>query len=95
MDNQFSGMTDIQFTYEEFEETRARLIEDVRQLMTEEDKSFLFSFEMGQPEWNGYEFEYFNDYPSVQWKLLNLKKLAKQNPLKLQEEAEKLRNILS
>ena len=51
MDNQFSGMTDIPFTYEEFEETRARLIEDVRQLMTEEDKSFLFSFEMGQPEW--------------------------------------------
>ena len=26
---------------------------------------------------------------------INLKKLAKQNPLKLQEEAEKLRNILS
>ena len=95
MDNQFSGMTDIPFTYEEFEETRARLIEDVRHLMTEEDKSFLFSFEMGQPEWKGYEFEYFKDYPSVQWKLLNLKKLAKQNPLKLQEEAEKLRNILS
>ena len=64
-------------------------------LMTEEDKSFLFSFEMGQPEWKGYEFEYFKDYPSVQWKLLNLKKLAKQNPLKLQEEAEKLRNIPS
>ena len=83
------------FTYKEFEETRARLIEDVRHLMTEEDNSYLLSFEMGQPEWKGYEFEYFKDYPSVQWKLLNLKKLAKQNPLKLQEEAEKLRNILS
>ncbi len=80
MDNQFSGMTDIPFTYEEFEETRARLIEDVRHLMTEEDKSFLFSFEMGQPEWKGYEFEYFKDYPSVQWKLLNLKKLDKTEP---------------
>ena len=61
--------------------------------MTEADKKFLISFESGQPEWDGYEFEYFKDYPSVQWKLLNLKKLAKQNPLKLQMEVDKLRNL--
>jgi hypothetical protein len=94
MDNQFAGMTDIPFTYEVFEETRAKLINDVKSLMSEADKKFLISFESGQPEWDGYEFEYFKDYPSVQWKLLNLKKLAKQNPLKLQEEAEKLNKIL-
>ena len=90
MENQFSGMTDIPFTYEEFEETRSKLINDVKSLMTEVDKKFLITFESGQPEWDGYEFEYFKEYPSVQWKLLNLKKLAKQNPQKLQEEAEKL-----
>ena len=94
MENQFTGMTDIPFTYEEFEETRAKLINDVRSLMTDADKKFLISFESGQPEWDGYEFEYFKDYPSVQWKILNLKKLAKQNPQKLQAEAEKLRNVL-
>ena len=93
MENQFSGMTEIPFTYKEFEETRAKLISDVKSLMTEEDKKFLISFEFGQPEWEGYEFEYFKDYPSIQWKLLNLKKLAKQNPQKLREEAEKLSNI--
>ena len=90
MENQFAGMTDIPFTYEEFEETRARLIRDVKSLMTEADKKFLISFESGQPEWDGYEFEYFKDYPSVQWKMLNLKKLSKQNPQKLREEVEKL-----
>lgn len=79
--------------YEEFEETRAKLINDVKSLITEADKKFLISFESGQPEWDGYEFEFFKDYPSVQWKLLNLKKLAKQNPQKLQEEAEKLRKV--
>lgn len=93
MDNQFSGMTDIPFTYEEFEETRTKLINDVKSLMSEADKKFLISFESGQPEWDGYEFEYFKEYPSVQWKLLNLKKLAKQNPQKLREEAEKLSNV--
>ena len=93
MENQFSGMTDIPFTYEEFEETRAKLINDVKSLMTEADKKFLASFESGQPEWEDYEFEYFKDYPSVQWKLLNLQKLAKQNPQKLQEKVERLESI--
>lgn len=37
---------------------------------------------------------FLKDYPSVQWKLLNLKKLAKQNPQKLLEEAEELQNVL-
>lgn len=94
MVNQFDGMTDIPFTYEEFEETRARLIKNVNALMTDADRRFLVSFETGEPEWDSHEFAYFKDYPSVQWKLLNLKKLAKQNPLKLNEGVEKLRNIL-
>lgn len=93
MENQFAGMTTIPFTYDEFETTRARLIDEVKDLMTEEDRNFLVSFESGQPEWNGYKYEHFKDYPSVQWKLLNLRKLAKHNPLKLQEEAGKLRHL--
>ena len=43
-------------------------------MMLDEKKS-LDSFEPEQSEWGGYEFEYFKDYPFVQWKLLNLKKL--------------------
>jgi Domain of unknown function (DUF1814). len=93
MANQFDGMTDIAFTYDEFEETRSKLVDDVKALMTEADRKFLISFELGQPEWDGYEFEYFNNYPSVQWKLLNLQKLAKQNPQKLTEEVEKLKRV--
>ena len=69
------------------------LVNDVKSLMTDADKKFLISFELGQPEWDGYEFEYFKEYPSVQWKLLNLKKLAKQNPQKLLEGLEKLKYV--
>ena len=92
--NQFIGMTDTAFTYEEFEETRNKLIADVNQLMTDADRRFLVSFEQGNPQWEGYEFEYFKDYPSVKWKLLNLQKLAMQNPEKLNAEADKLKSIL-
>lgn len=91
--NQFDGMTDVPFTYEEFEQTRAQLIQDVFALMTAADKSFLVSFEQGEPDWGNFDFSYFKDYPSVQWKLLNLQHLKKQNPIKLTAEASKLLSV--
>lgn len=91
--NQFEGMTDTPFSYEEYEEARAKLIADVNAMMTAEDKAFLVSFEMGEPDWDKVAFPYFKDYPSVQWKLVNLLKLKKQNPAKLREEAQRLRSI--
>ena len=93
MENQFKGMTDIEFTYEEFEQTRSKLITDVRNLMTDADRKFLLSFEAADPQWKDYEFEYFRDYPSIKWKLLNLTKLKKQNPTKLNVEVKKLQMI--
>ena len=86
-------MTDIEFTYEEFEQTRSKLITDVRNLMTDSDKQFLLSFESANPQWDGYEFDYFRDYPSIKWKLPNLAKLKKQNPAKLNTEMEKLKTV--
>jgi hypothetical protein len=91
--NQFDGMTDVPFTYEEFEQTRSQLIQDVFALMTAADKSFLVSFEQGEPDWDNFDFSYFKDYPSVQWKLLNLQHLKKQNPIKLTAEASKLQSV--
>lgn len=92
---QFDGMTDIPFTYEEFEQTRAMLIQDVCALMTSADKSFLISFEQGVPDWDSFDFSYFKDYPSVQWKLMNLQKLKYHNQAKLTSEAAKLADIFS
>lgn len=92
--NQFVGMTDIPFSYEEFEETRTKLISDVNNLLTDADRRFLVSFEYGEPEWDNYEFAHFKDFPSVKWKLLNLQKLADLNPEKLRIEAEKLKDLL-
>ena len=95
MANQFEGMTDLAFSYEEFESARLQLIHDVNAMLTDADKQFLVSFEQGEPLWEGYEFAYFKNYPSVQWKLLNLAKLKKQNLAKLTAEAEKLQKIFS
>ena len=93
--NQFAGMSDVPFTYDDFEATRTRLIADAKAMLTEEDKRFLISFEQGEPDWDSVEYGYFAEYPSVIWKLLNLAKLKKENPAKLQSEAEKLSVIFS
>ena len=92
--NQFVGMTDTPFSYEEFEETRTKLISDVNKLLTDADRRFLVSFEYGEPEWDNYEFAHFKDFPSVKWKLLNLQKLADLNSEKLRIEAERLRVLI-
>ena len=91
--NQFDGMSDIPFTYEEFEQTRDELTRKVDALLTPEDKSFLLSFESSEPDWEHFEFGYFQDYPSVKWKFQNLLKLKSQNPAKLKEEVSKLERI--
>ena len=94
MENQFAGMSDVPFTYDDFESTRTRLIADVKAMLTDEDKRFLISFEQGKPDWDSVEYGYFAEYPSVKWKLLNLAKLKKENPAKLHNEAEMLTSIL-
>lgn len=93
MENQFVGMTDVEFSYDEFEKTRMDLIEQVNGLLTEDDKAFLLSFEGGEPKWEGSQYESFKEYPSVQWKLLNIQKLKESNPDKLSTETEKLRRL--
>ncbi len=91
--NQFDGMTDTPFTYNDFEQTRDELIRDVNILVTSEDKKFLLSFESAEPDWDSFEFAYFRDYPSVKWKLANLRKLKSQNPEKLLAEVKRLESI--
>jgi len=76
MVNQFDGMSSDPFTYEDFEKTRATLIDIIQQSLTTKDKEFLISFSNLTPDWSIYDFERF---PAVQWKLQNLTKLKANN----------------
>lgn len=92
MTNKFEGMSEEPFSYEEFEQTRERLIETIHASLTDEDKAFLLSFKNVEPDWGIYDFERF---PAVQWKLQNLQKLKQSNPHKHQEQYEVLREKLT
>jgi predicted nucleotidyltransferase component of viral defense system len=91
LENQFRGMTDIPFTYEDYENARKQLIVFVNSMLSEEDRAFLISFEEGNPQWENPSYKDFQDFPSVQWKLLNINKLKIQNPVKHRQEVERLK----
>lgn len=86
--NQFEGMTVIPFTYEEYETTRETMIATIRKNLNEMDKQFLLGVKNLEADWQLYNFEQF---PSVQWKLQNLRKLRGNNPKKYQEQCAHLK----
>lgn len=93
LENQFIGMSDIPFSYEDFETTRYKLINDINEVMTQTDKEFLVAVEELTVNVAETEYSDFFEYPSVKWKIQNLKKLKDINPRKLKTQADKLREV--
>ena len=94
LENQFAGMSDIPFSYQDYEEARRNLIQQVNDNLTETDRDFLLSFENGEPDWKNCCAGDLSSYPSVKWKLRNIGRLKKNNPEKHMAGVEKLRNFL-
>jgi len=90
-ENQFEGMTEIDFCYDEYEQTRDLLIKNVNQNLTDKDKQFLLGVIGLDPDWSLYDFEQF---PSIQWKLQNLEKLRAINDQKFKMQYDELASIL-
>jgi predicted nucleotidyltransferase component of viral defense system len=93
-DNQFSGMTVVEFSYEDYEQTRAKLLEIIYNRLTDNDKKFLLSFENGAPAWDFFPYAVLQHLPAVKWKLLNIHKLKNNNPKKHEQMLVDLKKIL-
>ena len=90
-DSQFSGMTDQNFSYKDFEQTREQVILKVNKSLTVKDKAFLLAFIKGEPSWDDVDYSMF---PAVRWKLYNIQKLKVDNPQKYQHQIELLEQLL-
>lgn len=91
-ESEFKGMSDKSFEYDEYESTREWLIKTVNGSLTIEDKRFLISFAMGEPDWSKMDY---SNYPAVKWRLLNIDKLKDNNPQKHREQRVLLEKVLS
>jgi len=93
-ETQFSGMSDIPFSYEEFEETRKKLVSEIITKLTIEDRVFLVSFKEADPIWEFFNVENAKELPAVRWKLNNISKLKQENPGKHRDLVYTLYKIL-
>jgi predicted nucleotidyltransferase component of viral defense system len=91
---QFEGMTLKPFTYKDFENTRERLVKEIKSLFTDNDKQLILSFKAGSPNWCLSSIEKLQYLPAVKWKLENILKLAENNPLKHKTLLEALGKVL-
>jgi len=90
-ENQFEGLSTIEFNYDDYEATRAKIIEIIRVNLDEADRAFLLSLNRLQPDWSIYDFQ---EFPSVKWKLLNLEKFKKDKPESYQQQMDALEDFL-
>jgi hypothetical protein len=91
-ENQFEGMSDLAFSYGDYEATRDRLIDTIRRNLNKSDKQFLLSFNRLKPDWSVYDYQCF---PSVKWKLSNLVKFKEDNPESFQRQLHRLEELLA
>jgi len=91
-DSQFSGMTNEEFTYQEFEKIRKELVPLIQKSLTDNDKEFLLSFVSGSPNWKDFDY---SKYPAIKWKQLNINRLKQGNPIKFSASIKKLDDLLN
>jgi predicted nucleotidyltransferase component of viral defense system len=91
MTNQFAGMSEEQFTYEDYEFVRETMVKTVQASITAADKLFILGFKDVIPDWSIYNFE---TYPSIKWKLQNLEKIMTTKPAKHKELYDSLKKKL-
>lgn len=91
--NEFKGMTSETIALDELMATRGIMISALQAHIIERDRDFLLSFKQGHPDWALFDEPSVANLPAVQWKQLNIRKLA-ENKTKHNEQTENLKRVL-
>lgn len=76
-------------------DTRERLINDLQQNLNTDERRFLISMVNAAPEWALLGVQHVEQLPALQWKLLNLQKLADKSANKFAAQAKALEDLLT
>lgn len=91
LERQFAGMSEQEYSYEDYLLTRNRLQEFVQEGLTYDDKQFLLSIEQGEPNWELCFDGNWSVFPSIIWKQQNIHKLQRLNPSKYERIISKFK----
>ncbi len=85
----FEGMTEQPVILGELLAVREAVIKAVIDDMPDEHRSFLVSFERGEPQWDLLGLSHVPELPAVRWRQLNLDKLSAEARAKLVSDLER------
>lgn len=88
---EFKGMMFEPASLNELTQTQNFLIQNMKNMLTKEQREFLISFKSLDPQWHLLGLKEVEQLPAVKWKLLNLEQMTK---TKHQQAVEKLQNLL-
>ena len=83
------------FSYEDFEQTRERLITEINQLLNDQEREFLRGFKANTPNWKLMPISNLQELPAIKWKLHNISKLQSEQPEKHADMLGKLEQTLA
>jgi predicted nucleotidyltransferase component of viral defense system len=89
-ENNFRGMTTEPVELESLLATRDRLLVELHQGLSVDERGFLLSLVANQPKWSLLGLTHLEQLPGIRWKLRNLERLQKSNPRKYTEQSELL-----
>lgn len=90
-ESEFLDMASEELACEDLEKTRENLVSMIARELTLPERQFIVSVKQGAPQWDLIGLEGVQNLPAVQWKLLNIGRMA---PAKHQQALRKLRDYL-
>jgi len=93
-ENNFAGMTVEPVELETLLTARERMVRELQQGLTADERRFLLSLVAAEPEWNLLGVAHVQQLPGVRWKLQNLERLRKADARKFAEQRDALARLL-
>jgi predicted nucleotidyltransferase component of viral defense system len=88
---EFEGMTYEPVDLERLEDTLLKLVIQIHKALNDSDRRFLLDLKKGNADWQKFALPEAKILPAIQWKLLNLERMA---PDKRRKAAQKLEKVL-
>lgn len=93
-EHNFTGMTAEPVELETLLAARERMVRELQQELTADERRFLLTLVTAEPEWSLLGVPHLDQLPGVLWKLQNLDRLRKANARKFAEQSDTLARLL-
>lgn len=90
-EQQFAGMAATEVSLEALKAVQESLPVMLVESLDEEERRFLISLKEGEPDWKILGIERLEEFPAIQWKLINIRKMSLENHA---SALDKLRRIV-